>query len=158
MPAPGGHEPREDITPSAQEGEANGDKMAVALADDDKKASTTSFCRLPKGESVGVRIERGRPLPLLLYKHRFHIVLEAELQLVDARGHGLRLRPGKNVIGRDTDCSVVVGQELAGVSRKHLIVETEGDRLLHLTDISSLGTAVCSRHVACPSQFEPSRW
>ena len=47
---------------------------------------------------------------------------------------------GKNIIGRDAVCNVVVGRALRDVSRMHLIIEPQDDGSIRFTDLSSHGT------------------
>lgn len=100
------------------------------------------FDRLPKGEAVPIPLAPGAPVPLVLANHKFHMVVEDGLYLVDESGLRQPLHPGRNIVGRDLQCDVVLGASLKDVSRKHLLVETQGEALVHLTDISSLGTFV----------------
>ena len=55
------------------------------------------------------------------------------------------LRVGKNIVGRDSACDVLINAAHRDVSRRHLIIEVEpGDRI-RLTDISSHGTSLNPR-------------
>ena len=51
-------------------------------------------------------------------------------------------RRAKKIVGKDHRSDLVVGTEYRDVSRKYLIVETEGPEVIQLTDISSLGTSI----------------
>lgn len=106
------------------------------------------FARLPKGEPVAVLLKPNEPLAVVLADHRLHLVMDSSLALVDAVGQRRELRAGRNIVGRDGQCDVVIDQNFKNVSRKHLLIETEGESVVRLTDISSLGTFVPCEHLA----------
>jgi len=109
----------------------------------EQSRSADEFSRLPKGETIDVSLSPSESVPVLLAKHRFTMKNGGDgLQFVDPNGAIATLRAGKNVVGRDVSSDVVIDGNLRDVSRKHLIVEVEGDALVRLTDISSLGTFV----------------
>lgn len=99
------------------------------------------FGRIPKGETVEFSLHQDEEAPLLLAQHRCTVLNKDRLMFVDNQGHDTDLQPGKSIIGRDLSCDIVVDPSLREVSRKHLIVEVEGE-LIRLTDISSHGTSV----------------
>ena len=45
------------------------------------------------------------------------------MEIVDEHGAVHQLNPGKNIVGRDSVCNVVVTNSLRDVSRMHLIIE-----------------------------------
>ena len=96
--------------------------------------------RLPKGEPVEVRIAPHQALDLLLARHPFRLVAGEPFLLIDDSGADLRLRPGRNMLGRNPECEVVIDPSYRAVSRRHLLVETGPDDRIRLTDISTLGT------------------
>jgi hypothetical protein len=102
----------------------------------------TAYSRLPKGETVELALEPDEALDILLAKHQCRIVSQEGLHFVDERGIDSELHMGRNVVGRDTASDVVIDSNLRDVSRKHLIVETDGSNRLRLTDISSHGTSL----------------
>ncbi|MCP5153504.1 MAG: FHA domain-containing protein [Ectothiorhodospiraceae bacterium] len=100
------------------------------------------FSRLPKGETVEYHLERGQILALLLAGHRVRIEHRGRLVLVDERQAAHPLRNGRNLVGREPACDVVLPAEFRDISRKHLIIETDGQSMVQLTDISSQGSAI----------------
>ncbi len=104
-----------------------------------------SFSRLPKGETVEVSLEEDRAIDLLLAKHQCRILLRDRLLFVDQNGHDSELRTGRNVVGRDATSDVIMDADLRDVSRKHLIVESDGMQQIKLPDISSHGTSLPPR-------------
>lgn len=102
----------------------------------------TSFSRLPKGETVEVELEEHRAIELLLAKHQCRILLEDKLLFIDESGQNSELHAGRNVVGRDASSDIVMNAKLRDVSRKHLIVESDGAGQIKLTDISSHGTSL----------------
>jgi hypothetical protein len=111
----------------------------------DLERQETSFSRLPKGETVEVDLEESRAIDLLLAKHQCRILLRDRLLFVDESGRDSELRVGRNVIGRDATSDVIIDAGLRDVSRKHLIVESDGVGQIRLTDISSHGTSLPPR-------------
>lgn len=107
----------------------------------------TSFSRLPKGETVEVDLEGDHPIDLLLAKHQCRILLRDRLLFVDQGGNNSELRVGRNVVGRDATSDVIMDASLRDVSRKHLIVESNGVGQIKLTDISSHGTSLPPRYL-----------
>lgn len=108
-----------------------------------RKASAVA--RLPKGEAVVVPIKAGQVIDLMLSKHNYKLVADSELRLVDEAGNAHTLQEGKNILGRDTVCNVVIDPSFRDVSRLHLIVERLGESSVRLTDLSSHGTFVPAR-------------
>lgn len=108
----------------------------------DMERHEASFSRLPKGETVEVDLEEDLAIDLLLAKHQCRILLRDKLFFVDENGHDSELHAGKNVVGRDATSDVIIDASLRDVSRKHLIVESDGVRQIKLTDISSHGTSL----------------
>lgn len=100
------------------------------------------FRRLPKGETVEIALEPNQIVDVLLARHPCSIVLRDRLLFVDERGNDSELRSGRYIVGRDSSSDVVVSSSLRDVSRKHLVVETDGESVVRLTDISSHGTSV----------------
>lgn len=111
----------------------------------DLERQEISFSRLPKGETVEVNLEEDRAIDLLLAKHQCRILLRDRLLFVDQNGHDSELRTGRNIVGRDATSDVIMDADLRDVSRKHLIVETDGMQQIKLTDISSHGTSLPPR-------------
>lgn len=102
------------------------------------------FSRLPKGEPVVLATQAGQDIELRLAKHRFVLKVGEPLSLSDEGGTRHTLHSGKNIIGRDTVCNVVVDPSNRDVSRLHLIIECVGEDRLRLTDLSSHGTLLPS--------------
>ena len=100
------------------------------------------FDRLPKGEPVAIMLRPNEALPVVLADHKCHLVMDGGLALLDTSGQRRALGAGRNIVGRDQQCDVVIDRDFKNVSRKHLLIETDGESLVRLTDISSLGTWV----------------
>lgn len=102
--------------------------------------SDATLTRLPKGEAVMVRARANSDFELSLSKHPFVFRNRATRELVDQYGHVHPLVAGKNIIGRDSVCNIVVDTSLRDVSRMHLIIEPLDGGTLRFTDLSSHGT------------------
>lgn len=98
------------------------------------------FSRMSKGETMEVQFGEHQSLDIVLAKYRFSLVSGRPFLLVDETGHDLKLRPGKNIIGRSARCGVTLDSAFGAVSRKHLVVEIDQKDRVRLTDISTLGT------------------
>jgi len=103
------------------------------------------FTRMPKGETVEIDLATEGQVTLLLAKHRCRIESNGKLQFVDDADTVTALRIGKNIVGRDSACDVLVSASYRDVSRRHLIVEVEPGERIRLTDISSHGTSLSPR-------------
>jgi len=101
---------------------------------------TSRYGRLPKGEAVIVPISKGREVEFLLSKHSYKLVASDQIQIIDETGTAHPLQDGKNIIGRDTVCNVIVNPAYRDVSRLHLIIERIADDAVRMTDLSSHGT------------------
>ena len=80
-----------------------------------------------------------------LSSHIFTLVSGKHFYLTDEQGGNYLIRPGKNIIGRQAGCDVVIDPVYRGVSRKHLIIEPVSESFALVTDISSHGTYVPSQ-------------
>jgi len=103
-------------------------------------AEHEEFNRMPKGETVEIEIGPHQSLSLLLARYPFVLISGTPFLLVDEYGNDLRLRVGKNIVGRSAQCDVAVDTALRAVSRRHMIVEADGDGPVRITDISTIGT------------------
>lgn len=98
------------------------------------------FTRLPKGEALVVNPRNRADFEMKLSKHHFHVRNGESIVIVDENGSEHTLNEGKNIIGRDAVCNVVVDTSLRDVSRMHLIMEPLDDGSIRFTDLSSHGT------------------
>ena len=101
---------------------------------------TSRYARLPKGEAVIVPITKDQEVEFLLSKHSYKLVAGDQIQIVDETGTAHPLQDGKNIVGRDTVCNVIVNPAYRDVSRLHLIIERIADDAVRMTDLSSHGT------------------
>ena len=103
---------------------------------------SSDYSRLPKGETVEIPLERNQTIDVLIAKHRCSITFRDRVVFVDDQGRDCILPNGKSIVGRDATSDIVLNPNFRDVSRRHLIVETDGVSLVKLTDISSHGTSV----------------
>jgi hypothetical protein len=103
------------------------------------------FVRMPKGETVDVDIESEGRVSVLLARHECRIESNGRPQFVDDNEVTTPLRSGKNIVGRDMGCDVLVNAAYRDISRRHLIIEVHGGSRVRLTDISSHGTSLSPR-------------
>ena len=106
---------------------------------------SNEYSRLPPRHSVELTLTPGEPVTLFLAHRRMRLVVNEEgAVLTDDSGLTVPIQEGRLVIGRSTDCDVVLRDAPADVSRKHLMIETGGQEV-RLTDLSSHGTYVPKR-------------
>lgn len=98
--------------------------------------------RLPKGEAKLVSVPPGKTMEFRLSTHAFKLVRNGGYKLVDHTGETHELQEGKNIVGRDVACNVVIDASCRDISRLHLIVEPLASQQVRLTDLSSHGTFI----------------
>ncbi len=106
----------------------------AALSDENR------FARMAKEKPVEVQFGEHQSIDLVLAKYRFTLVSGERFLLVDETGHDLKLKPGKNIVGRSARAGIIVDSTYGAVSRTHLVVEVGQNYRVRLTDISTLGT------------------
>lgn len=110
---------------------------------------TSEYSRLPKGEALLVTIGDGQRANIRFSKHSFQIANESgDLVIYDDQDRDYPLQPGKNIIGRDSVCNVVIDNVYRDVSRIHLIIEKVEDGRIRFTDLSSHGTFLPHRFLS----------
>jgi len=103
--------------------------------------------RMPKGETVTLAINRKRAIRLLLSTHKCKLRYGDAITFTDPAGRRHRLKPGKNIIGRDQSSDVIIDHALIDVSRLHLIVYIDADNRIKLTDLSSHGSYIAAKYL-----------
>lgn len=107
-----------------------------------------SFTRMPKGEAFKISLSKGEKMDILLSKHPYRVVHENNgIFFTDDSGTRHELQSGKNIIGRDTVCNVVVNAAFRDISRLHVIIERLTENDFRVTDLSSHGTFLPSQHL-----------
>ncbi len=109
---------------------------------------TSEFSRLPKGEAVNFSLGSGQRLNIRFSKHAFQFANEGgAYAIIDDHEREYPLQDGKNIVGRDSVCNVVVDNIYRDVSRIHLIIEPQENGQVRFTDLSSHGTFLPHRFV-----------
>jgi hypothetical protein len=137
-------------TPIVQRKASNDDTRFAAMRDTGIFESTLmapdrieqTFNALPRGETICLRFTDSPETTVRLSSHIFKLVSGKHFYLTDKEGATYLIRPGKNVVGRQAGCDVVIDPVYRGVSRKHLIIEPVSETVALVTDISSHGTYV----------------
>ena len=110
---------------------------------------TNEFSRLPKGELLNISLGAGQRINLRFSKHDSQLANDSgNYRIIDDQVRDYPLQDGKNIIGRDSLCNVVVDNIYRDVSRIHLIIEPLDDQKVRFTDLSSHGTFLPHRHVS----------
>ena len=122
--------------------------MAGTAVDDITYTSmqrSAEYSRLPPRHAVEVQFAAGEPVTIFLAHRKMRLMSTDEgMVLSDDTGLTAAIQTGRTIIGRSSDCDVVLHNAPADVSRKHLMIEcTPQD--LKLTDLSSHGTYVIKR-------------
>ncbi len=122
--------------------------MAGTAVDDITYTSmqrSAEYSRLPPRHAVEVRINPGEPVTIFLAHRKMRLATTDEgMVLSDDTGLTAPIQTGRTIIGRSSDCDVVLHNAPADVSRKHLMIESSPQEL-RLTDLSSHGTYVIKR-------------
>ncbi len=105
------------------------------------------YKRLPKGETVELLLGAKEIFTFFVARHQCAIVMRDRPYFIDADGRETSLRSGKNIVGRDLAADIIMEARMRDISRKHLVIESEGTDVVRLTDISSHGTWVHPRYV-----------
>ncbi len=107
---------------------------------------TEDMERMPKGERVLIHLLKDKGLDLILSKYKCKLVGGDIMKFIDHDGNEYPLKEGKNIIGRDAICNIMMEQFLRDVSRVHLVVVKKERASLELTDLSSHGTYIPSKY------------
>ncbi len=110
------------------------------------------FSRLPKGEACVIDAATGSAIEFMLSKHPFKLKVDKTFVLIDDEGKTHELQEGKNILGRDVVCNVIVNSSYRDVSRLHLIIERLAGAQVRFTDLSSHGTFIESRLLTSNSE------
>jgi hypothetical protein len=112
------------------------------LVDGDEEA----FARIPKGETVEIDLALEDNVSVLLAKHRCELANNSgKIVFIDDAEQTTQLRRGKNIVGRDASCDVLINSSYREISRKHLMIEIADECIVRITDISSHGTSLNPR-------------
>lgn len=128
-------------------------KNTADLDDDDVSLSDfetdddNQMERMPKGETVTLAINRNQAIRLFLSAHKCKLIGGHAITFTDPAGGKHRLRPGKNIIGRNRDSNVIIDHTLIDVSRLHLIIDIDADNHIKLTDLSSHGSYIAAKYL-----------
>ncbi len=135
-------EPRLQDADAEAESEALRDTVIFQLGTLPSGRASPRHARLPRGETVTARLDAAGELEVLLSRHAIVVVDGERPHLRDENGREYPLEPGRNVVGRQPGCDVVIDAGLRDVSRHHVTVVLSGPGLVELTDFSSHGTFV----------------
>lgn len=102
------------------------------------------YTRLPHCHVVELNLEDKPDITVFLGTNRYHLSKRGEALTLteDKAGDSYPLKPGRNTVGRSSQCDVHLGNHASDVSRQHLIVDVSGNHSVNLMDVSSRGTYV----------------
>ncbi len=101
-----------------------------------------AFARVPRGETVAIRLAQGESMDLILSRHYFQLSADGGAHLLDDNGRAYPLHSGRNHVGRQPGNDVVVEFGFRDVSRRHLVIEVGPEGRFEITDLSSHGTFI----------------
>jgi hypothetical protein len=102
---------------------------------------SADYRRLPVNTPVAVVVPHDQAVNVYLAHRRVQLVAtDKGWQLRDGAQLRVTLRAGRFVVGRASDCDVVLGDAPPDVSRHHLVIECEDADHLRLIDMSAHGT------------------
>jgi hypothetical protein len=100
-----------------------------------------AYQRLPAHDPVALTVAPDQTVNLYLAHRRLQLVAVADgWELRDGDKLRVALRGGRFVVGRSSDCDVVLKDAPSDVSRHHLVIECLDASRLRLTDVSAHGT------------------
>lgn len=115
---------------------------------EDQADKTSEFSHLPKGEAVDFYLGAGQCVNVRLSRHAFQFANEGgTYAIIDEQDREYPLQQGKNIIGRDSVCNIVIDNTYRDISRIHLIIELQEDGQVRFTDLSSHGTFLPHRFI-----------
>ena len=103
--------------------------------------------RLPKGETVCLRIGDKERVDIFLAKYKCQIVGGTPTLFYDQASNKHVLTTGRTTIGRDISCNIIMDSGLREISRLHLIISIDSQQQAYATDMSSHGTLVQAKHL-----------
>jgi FHA domain len=107
-------------------------------------AALDMYSRLPHCHSVEVDLDEKTDITVFLGSNRYRLTKHGEILTLKESGAAqtYMLKPGRNTVGRSSQCDVHLNSRQSDISRQHLVVEINTDRRVKLMDISSRGTYV----------------
>lgn len=109
--------------------------------------SNVQLERMLKGENVTIALKSGQKIDVYLSKHECKIVAGKPNKFIDEAGRSYELKVGKNTIGRDAKCNIMIDPKHRDVSRTHLVIELDEDNTIYMTDLSSHGTYIPAKYM-----------
>lgn len=102
------------------------------------------YSRLPHCHTVEVDLDEKTDITVFLGSNRYRLTKHGEILTLKESGavQTYMLKPGRNTVGRSSQCDVHLDSRQSDISRQHLIVEINTGRRVSLMDVSSRGTYV----------------
>ncbi|MHB8404269.1 MAG: FHA domain-containing protein [Gammaproteobacteria bacterium] len=100
------------------------------------------YSRLPHYHTVEVDLEEKPDITVFLGTNRYRLTKHGEILTLKENGavRTYLLKPGRNTVGRSSQCDIHLDSHQGDISRQHLIVEINMGRRVSLMDVSSRGT------------------
>lgn len=119
---------------------------SVNLAEElnNEQMAASEFQRIPRGQTIIIQAASASMIPLKIASRKFIIEMDDTPKLISKSGDSYPLKPGENLIGRSTKCSIVLNPEFVDISRQHLIIELYPNKDMHFTDLSTSGSQLPS--------------
>lgn len=119
-------------------------RSAMSGASPSPDAALDMYSRLPHCHSVEVDLDEKTDITVFLGSNRYRLTKHGEILTLKESGavQTYMLKPGRNTVGRSSQCDVHLNSRQSDISRQHMIVEIKTDRRVTLMDVSSRGTYV----------------
>jgi len=117
---------------------------AVPEASASPDAALDMYSRLPHCHTVEVDLDEKTDITVFLGSNRYRLTKHGEILTLKESGavQAYMLKPGRNTVGRSSQCDVHLDSRQSDISRQHLVVEINTGRRVSLMDVSSRGTYV----------------
>jgi FHA domain len=108
------------------------------------EAALDMYSRLPHCHSVEVDLDDRTDITVFLGSNRYRLTKQGEILTLKESGavQTYMLKPGRNTVGRSSQCDIHLDSRQSDISRQHLIVEINTSKRVSLMDVSSRGTYV----------------
>ncbi|MGA9856033.1 MAG: FHA domain-containing protein [Gammaproteobacteria bacterium] len=119
-------------------------KSAAPEASATPDAALDMYSRLPHCHSVEVDLDEKTDITVFLGSNRYRLTKHGEILTLKESGavQTYMLKPGRNTVGRSSQCDIHLDSRQSDISRQHLVVEINTGKRVSLMDVSSRGTYV----------------
>jgi len=96
--------------------------------------------RIPKAKSVSFEISAGDTVDIFIAGYECKIISDNGIKFIDPDKNTHSLKIGESKIGRDKGCDIKINESMREISRLHLLIINDGNKVIKLVDVSVRGT------------------